>query len=474
MNEIANFTNGFRFKNIDTSDWADRRNALSRSLSRYSKKFLNLFILNNKYDDYKGPMPIDGNEGCPFDNPPYMINNGRAHLPLNNKTISMGAIHYNGIREYDVHNVFGHMESIATYRALNEINRDKRPFVLTRSTFVGTGAFAAHWLGDNNSTWESMKQSIAGMLNFQIFGIPMVGADICGFNSTADIKLCCRWMQLGAFYPFARNYNGIRFKSQEPYTSKTLCEVSKKALKLRYELLPYWYTLFFYANSKGEPVIRSLWMEFPEDNDALTNETQFFVGSGLLVSPVLEENATTVKAYIPEGCELYNWNTGKKLNELDTSGNYYVLNAPIDTIPIHVRAGYIIPTQEAGLTTTESRTKPYTLTIALNDDGCAYGSIYLDDGYSSDVNGEYSLSEFKFENYTLSCVPKFSGYNPMARINRIRIFGIGFENYFPELFFDNRTYNPPVISYDSDEKIALFTNLNLSINRPWSFNLKKF
>jgi len=61
----------------------------------------------------------------------------------------MAAIHYNGIKEYDVHNVFGHMESIATYKALTEINKDERPFILTRSTFVGTGAFAAHWLGDN-------------------------------------------------------------------------------------------------------------------------------------------------------------------------------------------------------------------------------------------------------------------------------------------------------------------------------------
>jgi len=473
MNEIANFTNGFRFKSINTSDWADRRTGLSRYLTKFSKNFVNLLMLNSKDDDYKGPMPVDGNNGCPFDNPPYKINNGLNHLPLNNKTISMGAIHYDGIREYDVHNVFGHMESIATYKALTEINKDKRPFILSRSTFVGTGAFAAHWLADNVSTWESMKQSIAGMLNFQIFGIPMVGADICGFNCSADVKLCCRWMQLGVFYPFARNHNGIRYKSQEPYTSKLLCDVSRKALKLRYELIPYWYTLFYYANATGEPVVRSLWMEFPEDNDTLNNESQFFVGSGLMVTPVLTPDATTVQAYIPENCELYNWITGKKLNSLDTSGNYYVLNAPIDTIPLHIRGGYIIPTQEAGLTTAESRTKPYTLTIALNIEGCAYGSIYLDDGYSSDVKNECSLTEFKFENYTLTCIPKYSGYSPMARINRIRIFGISFENYYPELFFDNRSHNPPVISYDSDENVALFSNLNLSINKPWSFNLKK-
>jgi len=215
-------------------------------------------------------------------------------------------------------------------------------------------------------------------------------------------------------------------------------------------------------------------MEYPEDNHTLTNETQFFVGSGLMVTPVLAPNETTVKAYIPENCILYNWITGKRLNDLEKSGNYYILNAPIDTIPVHIRAGNIIPTQEAALTTAESRTKPYTLTIALDSDGCAYGSIYLDDGYSADVGDNYSLVEFKFENYTLSCMPKFSGYSPMARINRIRIFGIAFENYFPELFFDNRTYNPPVVSYDSDEDIALFSNINLAINKPWSFNLKKF
>jgi len=474
MNEIANFTNGFRFKKIDTFDWSDRKTGLNRILSKYYRKIFELISLHNNDDDYKGPLPINSSEGCPYDNPPYKINNGLNHLPLNNKSISMSALHYDNIKEYDVHNVFGHMESIATYKALTEIKKDKRPFILSRSTFVGTGAYAAHWLGDNDSTWESMKQSIAGMLNFQIFGIPMVGADICGFNNPADEKLCCRWMQLGSFYPFARNHNGIRFKSQEPYTSKLLCEVSRKALNMRYELIPYWYTLFFYANTNAEPVVRSLWMEFPEDNDTLDIETQFFVGPAIMVTPVLKPNETTVKAYVPENCELYNWKTGKKLNDLDTSGNYYILNAPIDTIPIHIRAGYIVPTQEAALTTTESRTKPFTLTIALNSEGCAYGSIYLDDGISSDVGDEYSLIEFKFENYTLSCMPKWSGYNPMAHIQRIRIFGISFENYFPELFFDNRTINPPIISYDSDEGIALFSNINLSINKPWSFNLKKF
>lgn len=475
MNEIANFTNGFCFKQIDTEDWSDRKTGLNRYLNKCSRQIKKIAssIFNPKDEEYEGPIPIYGDEDCPLDNPPYMINNGRNHLPLNNKTISMGATHYDGIKEYDVHNVFGHMESIATYKALTEIDSNKRPFILSRSTFVGSGAFVAHWLGDNQSTWESMESSIAGMLNFQLFGIPMVGADICGFNGDADEELCCRWMQLGSFYPFARNHNGIRQKSQEPYCSKLLCEVSRKALQMRYELLPYWYTLFYYANSKGEPVIRSLWMEFINDEETLIIENQFLVGSGLMVSPVLKQKDTTVKAYIPKSAIFYSWTTGHQLNKAKDSGNYFILNAPIDTIPVHIRGGAIIPTQCFGLTTVESRTKPFSLVVALDENKRAYGSLYLDDGYSLDIKKNYSLIEFKFEDYCLSCIPKFAGYKTMAHIEAIKIYGISFESYFPELHFDTPIGNRPDITYDSDENVVIITSFSLDVNKEWSLNLAR-
>eukprot|EP00475_Leptophrys_vorax_P026380 TRINITY_DN3720_c0_g1_i2.p1 TRINITY_DN3720_c0_g1~~TRINITY_DN3720_c0_g1_i2.p1 ORF type:complete len:685 (-),score=109.37 TRINITY_DN3720_c0_g1_i2:759-2813(-) len=147
--------------------------------------------------------------------PPFVINNGGNKLSLHTKTIDMDAVHYAGI-EYDLHSLYGFTEQIATRFALENI-RGKRSFSLSRSTFAGSGKHGAHWLGDNYSTWESMKASIPGALLMNMFGIPMVGADICGFIYTTTEELCVRWHAMGAFFPFARNHNEINAADQYPY-----------------------------------------------------------------------------------------------------------------------------------------------------------------------------------------------------------------------------------------------------------------
>lgn len=96
-------------------------------------------------------------------------------------------------------------QKIATVNAVRYIT-GKRPFIVSRSTFSGSGHRGAHWLGDNHSTWQSMFESISGMLAMQLFGLPLVGADVCGFSGDTDEEMCTRWHQLGVFYPFARNH----------------------------------------------------------------------------------------------------------------------------------------------------------------------------------------------------------------------------------------------------------------------------
>ncbi|CAJ0887207.1 10572_t:CDS:10 [Entrophospora sp. SA101] len=307
--------------------------------------------------------------------PLYRINNGGSKLQLNTLTLPMNAIHVNGFTEYNVHNLFGHMEAITTHKVLAErINKGKRPFIISRSTFPGSGKYTGHWTGDNKAQWEHLYLSIPGILNFQLFGVPMVGADICGFDGPTNEELCLRWMQLG----------------QEPYIWSSVKKTSRKYLSIRYSLLPYIYTLF-YENNKHGP--------------------------GLLISPVLQPNTTTVEnAFIPDGL-WYDFYT-KKLSYNTTNhngekgdGEFVNIESPLDHLSLLVRGGNILPLQYPGLTTKSSRKSNFYLIIALDESGYSTGNLYLDDGESLTVEQNYSYINYKvLDHANLISNSKFYGY----------------------------------------------------------------
>ena len=148
-----------------------------------------------------------------LDFPPYAIGNHYGKLAT--KTMAMSATHANNITVYDAHNIYGLSEQIATYKALQTTRNNKRPFLLSRSSFLSTGKWSAKWTGDNGATWNDLKSSIVSIMDFNIFGVPMIGADICGFIYDTTEELCARWIEVGAFYPFSRNHNtlGLSFPS---------------------------------------------------------------------------------------------------------------------------------------------------------------------------------------------------------------------------------------------------------------------
>ncbi|KAJ8251633.1 hypothetical protein GJAV_G00223460 [Gymnothorax javanicus] len=388
--------------------------------------------------DFHSKVPLDGlwidmnepasfvqgsMEGCPdtdLETPPYTPGMMGGHL--NFGTLCMSS-QQNISSHYNLHNLYGLTEAMATYRALLKV-RGSRPFILSRSSFPGLGQFSAHWTGDVWSDWEQLRYSVPAVLMFGLYGVPLVGADVCGFEGDTDEELCVRWMQLGAFYPFMRNHNDRRNRPQEPYVFGREAQAAmRSALSLRYSLLPFLYTLFHYAHTSALTVARPLFLEFPSDPNCQTVDRQFLWGGSLLISPVLEQGSVELSAYLPPGT-WYSLHDGQPFY---SRGQYLLLPAPLDTINVHLRGGHIIPQQEPALTTTVSRTNPFRLTVALSAEGRARGELFWDDGDSLDTfeRSDYSFLLFVAAEATLVSQPlKINGALEGLFLGGVHVFGV--------------------------------------------------
>ncbi|WMV22786.1 hypothetical protein MTR67_016171 [Solanum verrucosum] len=314
-----------------------------------------------------------------WDDPPYKINASGIQAPIGYKTIATSAVHYNGVKEYDAHSIYGLSQSIATHKALQGLE-GKRPFILSRSTFVGSGHYAAHWTGDNRGTWDDLRYSITTVLNFGLFGVPMVGADICGFYPAPTEELCNRWIEVGAFYPFSRDHANYYSPRQELYQWESVAESARNALGMRYKLLPYFYTLNYEAHTTGAPIARPLFFSFPTLPELYDVSTQFLVGSSVMVSPVLDQGKTEVKALFPPGTWYNLFDMTQAIVTKDL--HYLTLDAPLNVVNVHVYQNTIIPMQRGGMISKEARTTPFTLVVTLpsgTNDIEAKGNLFLDD-----------------------------------------------------------------------------------------------
>ncbi|KAG6759642.1 alpha-xylosidase 1 [Populus alba] len=314
-----------------------------------------------------------------WDDPPYKINASGLQVPIGYKTIATSAVHYNGVLEYDAHSIYGFSQAIATHKALQGLE-GKRPFILSRSTYVGSGKYAAHWTGDNKGTWEDLKYSISTMINFGIFGVPMVGSDICGFYPAPTEELCNRWIEVGAFYPFSRDHANYYSPRQELYQWDSVAKSARNALGMRYKILPYLYTLNYEAHTTGAPIARPLFFSFPDYTECYGLSTQFLLGSSLMISPVLEQGKSQVKALFPPG----SWYNMFDMTQSITSGGgqYVTLDAPLHVVNVHLYQNSILPMQQGGLISKEARMTPFTLLVAFPagaTDGKAAGKLFLDD-----------------------------------------------------------------------------------------------
>ncbi|XP_036919840.1 lysosomal alpha-glucosidase [Sturnira hondurensis] len=396
------------FTNPETLDWWQDMVAEFHAQVPFDGMWIDM---NEPSNFVKGSV-----DGCPdndLENPPYVP--GVVGGTLRAATICASG-RQSLSTHYNLHNLYGLMEAQASSRALVKA-RGMRPFVISRSTFAGHGQHAGHWTGDVESSWEQLSLSVPEILLFNLLGVPLVGADVCGFRGSTSEELCVRWTQLGAFYPFMRNHNDLQSLPQEPYRfSEPAQRAMRKALTLRYTLLPHLYTLFHGAHTRGDTVARPLFLEFPEDPRTWTVDRQLLWGGALLVTPVLEPGKVEVTGYFPadtwyrlqaESLEalgsLPPAPAGHLSSAIHSEGQWVTLPAPLDTINLHLRAGHIIPLQGPGLTTTESRKQPMALAVALTSGGEARGELFWDDGESLGVleRGAYTQVTFLARNNTV-------------------------------------------------------------------------
>lgn len=290
----------------------------------------------------------DMNEPAIFDRPFSEGISQQAPMPLGNPQGGEGerTVHA------EVHNLYGHLMSRATFEGLKRGRQNARPWVLTRSAFVGTQRYAASWMGDNSSWWEHLELSVAQLASMSLLGVAWSGVDIGGFFENANPELYARWLELGTFYPFMRTHTCDGTRDQEPWSFGPETErVARGAIRLRYRLLPYLYTLAFGAHEQGTPLFRPLVYDFPDDETARHIGDQAMVGPHLLVAPVTRPGVRQRAVYLPEGT-WYDFWTGERVE-----AGHHITQAPLGKIPVFVRGGAVLPLGNVRASTVEPLTE---------------------------------------------------------------------------------------------------------------------
>lgn len=340
--------------------------------------------------------------------------NEPAVFHVNHKTLPDNVLHdYDGApcSHRKAHNVYGQQMSRASWEGYRRLRPEKRPYLLTRASFSGGQRYAAVWTGDNFSDWEHLQIANIQCQRLSISGFSFCGTDIGGFAGTAEGELFVRWLQLAVFHPLMRVHSmgqhaggdvavteeaqladpAWHVSDQEPWSfGEKWTSLAKKAIELRYCLLPCLYTAMWQHAQDGSPVLRHLMFEDPNDPKLWEQERDFLFGEHLLVSPVVQAKIQRQMVYLPKGNWYYFW-TGQP-----SSGEIFV-NVMPDQIPFFVREGAVLPVYPIRQWTGERPVDELTLYVYYKN-GLETSRLYEDagEGYAYQ-SGEYRLKTFETE-----------------------------------------------------------------------------
>jgi len=289
------------------------------------------------------------------------------------------------------HNIYGTQMARATYHGLKKYAYPKRPFVITRSAYAGAQRYTSTWMGDNVATWEHLAIANNQAQRMAMSGFSFAGSDIGGFAEQPQGELFARWIQLGVFHAFCRVHSSGDHGDQEPWVfGDEITDIVRKFVELRYQLLPYLYTAFWNYITDGSPILKSLVLYDQEDQQTHYRSDEFIYGEQILVCPIQEPNAKGRRMYIPRG-KWYNFWT----NEVVIGGKEIWVNADIDSMPIFIKEGAVIPKYPVQQYVGEKKFNEITLDVYYKE-GKETSKLYDDahDGYDY-RKGRFSLRSFK-------------------------------------------------------------------------------
>lgn len=277
-----------------------------------------------------------------------------------------------------IQNTYGFYMCQATLDAQRKSPGFKRPFILTRSSFLGGQRYASTWTGDNHASWQDLRWSIQMILQMGVCGQPFVGADIGGFLSAPTEELFLRWFQLGVFYPIMRVHSSREVPAREPWCwSFDAQDIIRTQLEKRMRLLPYLMSTMMEASVSGQAMVRPIFCLNQQDARLSQTGDAFLLGESFAVYPVTEAGQETREVYVPRGCVLYGWENESRLTE----GLHQVSINRLE-IPVYVKGGVAVLLSKGGQHTQESLNNDIELHLYPDVDGKFESRMYFDMGSS--------------------------------------------------------------------------------------------